>query len=149
MTGSTTTAINISCITQGKILHDPWQRDATDLQGEMNMVCDTAESMDAKTKPYRPFLEQKIEATAIGLIEEDWLAGIATQHDVVKRTGIMDSGFARHRLRIGPLSHHAASERIAHACSLLYAEWLRMVYSVDQLHVQRNGYEAKNNCFRR
>lgn len=58
-------------------MYDPWQRDVTDLQGEMNMVCHTAECMDAKTEPCRPFMEQKIEATPIGLVE----------------------GFARHRLR--------------------------------------------------
>ena len=49
-------------------------------------VCHTAERMDAKTKPYRPFLEQKIGATAIGLSEEDRITGIATQPDVVKGT---------------------------------------------------------------
>ncbi len=32
--------------------------------------------MDAKTEPYRPILEQKREATAIGLLEEGWIVGI-------------------------------------------------------------------------
>jgi hypothetical protein len=56
--------------------------------------------MGAKTKPYRPFLKQKIEATAVGFIEEDVITGIATQHDVVKGTEIMDSGFAGHKSRL-------------------------------------------------
>jgi hypothetical protein len=56
--------------------------------------------MGAKTKPYRPFLKQKIEATAVGFIEKDGITGIATQHDVVKCTGIMNSGFAGHWSRL-------------------------------------------------
>jgi hypothetical protein len=59
-------------------LHDPWQWDVTDLQGEMDMICHTTESMGAKTKPYRPLLKQKIEATAVGFIEKDGITGIAT-----------------------------------------------------------------------
>ena len=55
--------------------------------------------MGAKTEPDRPFLEQKIAATAIGRSEEDGIASIATQQDVAMRTGIIDSGFAWHRLR--------------------------------------------------
>ena len=66
----------------------------------MDMICHTTESVGAETKPYRPFLKEKIEAAAVGFIEEDGIASIATQHDVVKCTGIMDSGFAGHRSRL-------------------------------------------------
>jgi hypothetical protein len=56
--------------------------------------------MNAETEPLRSFLEQKIEATVVCLIEENWIAGVATQDDVVEGSGIVDSGFTGHVFRV-------------------------------------------------
>jgi hypothetical protein len=74
--------------------------DFTDLQGEMDMVGHAAEGMNAEIEPLHSFLKQKIEATAIGLIEKDGIAGVAAQDHMVKGAGVMDSRFAGHSRRI-------------------------------------------------
>jgi hypothetical protein len=66
----------------------------------MDVVGHAAEGMDAETEPLRSLLKEKIEATAVGLGEEDGIAGFAAQDDVGEGARIMDSGFAGHGERI-------------------------------------------------
>jgi hypothetical protein len=82
VSGPSPATIDPRRVPQRKILHDAGQGDFTDLQGEMDVVGHAAEGMDAETEPLRSFLKEKIEATAVGLSEEDGIAGVAAQDDV-------------------------------------------------------------------
>jgi len=54
------------------------------------------EGMDAVTKSFDPFLDQKVEASAVPIIEENGLAAIATQDGVIECPRIVDPRLPSH-----------------------------------------------------
>jgi hypothetical protein len=62
----------------------------------MKVIGHAAESMNPIAEAARPLLQQQTEAVAIGIGEEDILAGVATKDDVIKTAWKMDAGFTSH-----------------------------------------------------
>jgi hypothetical protein len=62
----------------------------------MEVVGHQAEGVDTMPVAFYTFLQQQHEATAVGIIEENILTVVASQHGVVKGRWIVDSWFACH-----------------------------------------------------
>ena len=86
--------------TQRNILHNPRQGDVTHLNDQMDMVPHQAKSMNTAMKHLNGVLKDYIKAISVTVIEEDWISGVTAKNNVVISTGIMNAGFASHRLRL-------------------------------------------------
>ena len=65
-----------------EVLHDARERDLSNLYGKVGMVRQHGERVDAVSEPLYAFLQEKTEAAAIHVVEEDGLACIPTNNDV-------------------------------------------------------------------
>ncbi len=77
MTCSTLTPIDPTSVAKTQILHDSRKRDVAHLNSQVDMSAHKAEGMDAVAKAFDPFLNQKAEASAIPIIEENRLPASA------------------------------------------------------------------------
>jgi hypothetical protein len=66
------------------------------------MIAHQAKGVDAVTESLDPFLNQKVEACTILIIEENGSAAIAAQDDVIECSRIVDSWLSCH----APMLHH-------------------------------------------
>lgn len=62
----------------------------------MNMVGHQAECVDTAAERFNRSLQKQVKTGAVAVIEEDGLACVAAQDNVVNSSGIMDAGFACH-----------------------------------------------------
>jgi hypothetical protein len=64
------------------------------------MVGHQAEAMDTVSKAFNSLLEEQIKPGAILVIEENRLAIIATKDNVIQCSGVDDSWFSSHEMRL-------------------------------------------------
>src|SRR6476620_125425 len=79
-----------------QILERTGQRALAGLHSEMNVVVHQAKAMHAVAEAFDSFAQQRVEALAILVIEEDIALLVAAPDDVIEATGDMQAGFARH-----------------------------------------------------
>jgi hypothetical protein len=96
MPGPVIFAINELGVAKPDILHNPGEGDISHLKGEMKVRSHEAKGMDAIPEALDAFLHQQEEPRTVTRIEEDVLAAIPTQNDVINGAGIMKSRFAWH-----------------------------------------------------
>ena len=82
--------------TERDVLHDPGERNIIDLHDQMDMVAHQAEGMDTATKHLDGILKDQIEAITVAVVEEDRIAGVAAEDDVIESGRIMDAEFTGH-----------------------------------------------------
>ncbi|BCR06012.1 hypothetical protein DESUT3_30810 [Desulfuromonas versatilis] len=83
-------------IAEAKILHDSGKWHIIDLDNEVQVVAHQAKGMDPMAKPFGPLLQEEVEATAVRLVEKDFLARIASEYDMIDSAGKMNTRFSRH-----------------------------------------------------
>jgi hypothetical protein len=94
------TPVHGSSIAEAQVLHDARESNAANLKSEVNVVIHETEGVNPVAESLDPFSQQEIKARPILVVNEDGLAGIATQDHMVYRAWIMDAGFSRHMVII-------------------------------------------------
>jgi hypothetical protein len=62
----------------------------------MDMVCHATKAVNATGEFPHGVLHEEIQTEPVVVVEEDRLPGVATEDDMVDRTGGMDAGFSCH-----------------------------------------------------
>jgi hypothetical protein len=60
------------------------------------MIAHQAKRVQAAREPLGPFLKSQAEASAVSVIEEDRLTGVAAEGDMIESPGIVESWLSRH-----------------------------------------------------
>jgi hypothetical protein len=89
---------------QGDVLHDPGQRNIAHLHHQMDMVSHQAKGMNTTAEFFDGILEDQIKAIAVPIVRKNRVARAATEHDVVKSAGEMNTGLTRHGRKIAQMS---------------------------------------------
>ena len=107
MTAPLLAAIEVTGIAQRQVLRPLGQRLGSHLKGQMHVVAHQAESMHAVAETADAFIEQAIERQAVFVLEEEILAVVAAQDDMIKSTGQVQAWLAGHdgRLRQVRITH--------------------------------------------
>lgn len=81
---------------QGEILHNPGERDVIHLHNQMEMVAHQAEGMNTAMEFLDSMLEDQIEAITVAIVEEDRIASVAAEDDVIESGRVMDAKSTGH-----------------------------------------------------
>jgi hypothetical protein len=76
------------------------------------MVGYQAEAMDAVSEAFNSFLEEEIKEGAILVIEENRLAIIATEDNVIQCSGVGSSWFSSHEIKLRDNPQYCKPDRI-------------------------------------
>ena len=88
--------VDVARITEGEVLHAGGEGLIARLEGEMQMIGHEAEGVHRVAKPRDPLGHEFVEVKSIVRREEDRLAGVAAQDDVVEAAGDVEARFAGH-----------------------------------------------------
>ncbi|MNC84619.1 hypothetical protein D3C83_01770 [compost metagenome] len=88
--------VEVAGVAEGKVLHADGQRAIASLKGEVQMIGHQAEGVDPVAVTLDPFSEEFVEALPVFLLEENVLARIAAQDNVIEATGHVEARFASH-----------------------------------------------------
>ena len=88
--------VDVARITEGEVLHAGGEGLIARLEGEMQMIGHEAEGVHRVAKPRAPLGHEFVEVKSIVRREEDRLAGVAAQDDVVEAAGDVEARFAGH-----------------------------------------------------
>lgn len=103
MPDSTPASVDVPRVAQRQVLQPFRQRLRPHLQSQVHMIGHQAESMHTVCEAASTFLDQTIKHHPVLVFEEDILAVVAAQDDMIEPTGQVQAWFARHpqRLRQG------------------------------------------------
>jgi hypothetical protein len=88
--------VDPSCVTKGDVLHDAGQRYFANLHCNMDMIGHKAKCMDTMAVSLNALLQQQIKTTAVFVVKENILTGVASHDHMVQCSRVMDSWFSCH-----------------------------------------------------
>jgi len=105
VTDASSNPVDVAGVAKREVLHPARQGLGPGLQTQVDVIGHEAESVHPVTEPAHALGEQVVEGETVSRGEEDVLARVAAQDNVVERTGDMQAGLAGH----GAWCHRSSS----------------------------------------